>query len=67
MRRLITAASDRDEQGMSTSEYAFGTIGACSIGGLIYWLTQDGFFLDMLRNLFLQFHGVWPRQGLRIL
>ena len=46
----------RGERGMTTSEYAVGTVGACSVAGLLFELANTGFF----QNLFSDVIGkVW--------
>ncbi|MFT4298763.1 MAG: DUF4244 domain-containing protein [Aeromicrobium sp.] len=42
----------RDERGMSTSEYAVGTVGACGIGGLLVQIAQSEWFGNLLRDIF---------------
>lgn len=50
----------RDEQGMSTSEYAVGTIGACTIGGVLVKIGQSEWFGDLVRDLFDKIPGILP-------
>ena len=40
----------RDE-GMTTAEYAVGTVAACGFGGLLYKVLTSPEVLDMLRDL----------------
>jgi uncharacterized protein DUF4244 len=42
----------RDELGMSTAEYAVGTVGACGFGGLLYELLTSDWAQSMLQNIF---------------
>ncbi|MET1037715.1 MAG: DUF4244 domain-containing protein [Aeromicrobium sp.] len=59
------------DHGMTTSEYAVGTVGACTIALVLYRLGTDGTWLDHVmdlirealawRNIFDRF----PRLGLR--
>ena len=44
MKKLFT----RGEAGMSTSEYAVGTLGACTVALVLHQLATDGYFLDHL-------------------
>ncbi len=43
----------RDERGMTTAEYAVGTVGACGIGGILYQLASSEWF----KNLFVEVIG----------
>jgi hypothetical protein len=46
----------RSEQGMTTAEYAVGTVAACGFGGVLYkLLTSDtvvGLLTDLVRRAF---------------
>lgn len=60
MSTLIRPLSRRsrrgDERGMTTSEYAVGTVGACGVAGVLYKLADTDFF----QNLFSDVIGkVW--------
>lgn len=46
------ALPPRDEAGMSTAEYAVGTVGACGFAGLLYQLLTSSFGQDLLKGLF---------------
>ena len=46
----------RDERGMTTSEYAVGTVGACGVAGVLYELTNTGFFQNLLTDVI---SGIW--------
>ena len=50
----------RDEQGMSTSEYAVGTLGACTIGGVLVKIGQSDWFGDLVKGLFDKIPGILP-------
>lgn len=39
----------RDERGMSTSEYAVGTIGATAVAAVLVRLAGDGTLLELVR------------------
>ena len=41
----------RDERGMTTSEYAVGTVGACSVAGVLYELASSDFFQDLFSDV----------------
>ena len=42
----------RDELGMSTGEYAVGTVGACGFGGLLYELLTSDWAQNLLQSIF---------------
>ena len=41
----------RDERGMTTSEYAVGTVGACGVAGVLYELAKTDFFQNLLSDV----------------
>lgn len=48
LRRTVT----RDDKGMSTAEYAVGTVGACTVGGVLIKIAQSDWFNQFLRGIF---------------
>lgn len=52
--------SARDESGMTTAEYAVGTVGACSVGGLLVKVAQSDWFNDLIREVFQGITGILP-------
>ncbi len=38
----------RREHGMTTAEYAVGTLGACTIGLVVHQLATDGVWIDQI-------------------
>ncbi|TNC49734.1 DUF4244 domain-containing protein [Mumia zhuanghuii] len=52
MRYLKRLRARADERGMTTSEYAVGTVGACTVGGAIYSIATSDWFNDFLKNVF---------------
>jgi hypothetical protein len=42
----------RNELGMSTAEYAVGTVGACGFGGLLYELLTSDWAQSLLQSIF---------------
>lgn len=50
----------RDDRGMSTSEYAVGTLGACTIGGVLVKIGQSEWFGDLVRDLFDKIPSILP-------
>lgn len=53
--KIIAAFTRRSrraaERGMSTSEYAVGTLGACTIGGVLVKIGQSEWFGDLVRDV----------------
>jgi hypothetical protein len=54
MSRVSTTIARRaaDEAGMTTAEYAVGTVATCGLGGLLFKLLTSDSFLDILRSVF---------------
>lgn len=54
MSRVSTTIARRasDETGMTTAEYAVGTVATCGLGGLLFKLLTSDSFLDILRSVF---------------
>ena len=50
----------RDERGMSTSEYAVGTIGACTVGGVLVKIGQSEWFGQLVRDVFEKIPDILP-------
>ncbi|HET7328667.1 MAG TPA: DUF4244 domain-containing protein [Nocardioidaceae bacterium] len=42
----------RDEQGMTTAEYAVGTVASCGFAGLLIKLLSEPWVGDLLKGLF---------------
>ncbi|WP_286930907.1 MULTISPECIES: DUF4244 domain-containing protein [Aeromicrobium] len=62
--KLITALRRRvdraDERGMSTSEYAVGTLGACTIGGVLVKVGQSEWFGELVQDLISRIPDLLP-------
>jgi hypothetical protein len=56
MKKLL----NRDEVGMSTSEYAVGTIGACTIGGVLVKIGQSEWFGDLVKGVLEKIPSILP-------
>ena len=56
MHRLISTA----EHGMTTAEYTVGTVGACTIGGVLVKVGQSQWFGDMVQNLLEKIPSILP-------
>ena len=50
MRRLVGALR-RSDEGMSTAEYAVGTVAACGFGALLFKVLTSGFVTNLLESL----------------
>ena len=42
----------RDERGMTTAEYAVGTVASCGFAGVLVKLLTEPWVQDLLKNLF---------------
>lgn len=56
MKKLFT----RDERGMTTSEYAVGTIGACTVGGVLVKVGQSEWFGNLVRDVLEKIPDILP-------
>ena len=50
-RPFARLADSRDERGMSTVEYSVGTLGACTIGGVLVKIGQSEWFGDLVKSV----------------
>lgn len=50
----------RGETGMTTSEYAVGTLGACTIGGVLVKIGQSEWFGDLVKDLLDKIPSIVP-------
>jgi hypothetical protein len=50
MRRLMGALR-RSDDGMTTAEYAVGTVAACGFGALLFKVLTSGFVTNLLESL----------------
>ena len=58
---LPTPVRSRDEQGMSTAEYAVGTVGACGFGGVLIEVLRSEPVRNTLKSILmkaLSFSGI---------
>jgi len=46
-----THRTRRDDRGMTTSEYAVGTVGACGVAGVLYKLAGSEWFNDLFTDV----------------
>jgi hypothetical protein len=49
-----------DEAGMTTAEYAVGTVSACGFGGLLYTFLTSGFAQSLFESIFDKIGGMLP-------
>jgi Protein of unknown function (DUF4244) len=49
--RLLLSRAARDDDGMSTAEYAVGTVAACGFAGLLLKLLTSPQVLDLLTGI----------------
>ena len=50
-RARLNAVRRSGEQGMTTAEYAVGTVAACGFGGVLYKLLTNESILDLLSTV----------------
>lgn len=50
----------RAERGMTTAEYTVGTVGACTIGGVLVKVGQSQWFGDMVQHLLEKIPSILP-------
>jgi Protein of unknown function (DUF4244) len=58
--RVTTGHRARDEQGMTTAEYAVGTVSACGFAGILYKILTSGFGQALLENLLDKVMSILP-------
>lgn len=51
---------NKAERGMTTAEYTVGTVGACTIGGVLVKVGQSQWFGDMVQNLLEKIPSILP-------
>ncbi len=47
----VTAVLRRDDAGMTTAEYAVGTVAACGFGGILYKVITSGAVLELITGV----------------
>ena len=50
----------RSERGMTTAEYTVGTLGACTVGGVLVKIGQSQWFGDLVKDLINQIPSLVP-------
>ena len=49
--RRVRAVLDRSEAGMTTAEYAVGTVAACGFAGVLYKILTSSEVISLVTNL----------------
>jgi len=57
---LASAFGRRDDRGMTTAEYAVGTVSACSFAGILYKIITTGFGEKLLEGLLDKVMDILP-------
>ena len=50
----------RADRGMTTAEYSVGTLGACTIGGVLVKIGQSEWFGKLVEDLFRKIPDILP-------
>lgn len=58
MSKLVSAVRRTGERGMTTAEYAVGTVAACGFAGVLYKLIESDTVLDFMTDLVRQAFGI---------
>lgn len=58
MKKRILRA--RHERGMTTAEYTVGTLGACTVGGVLVKIGQSEWFGDLVRDVIGRIPSLLP-------
>jgi hypothetical protein len=56
----MTTFFHRAEHGMTTAEYTVGTLGACTIGGVLVKIGQSEWFGDIIKDLIDKIPSILP-------
>jgi hypothetical protein len=57
---VVGAVARRDSGGMTTAEYAVGTVSACGFAGLLYKLLTSSFGEQLLQTLLSKVMSILP-------
>ncbi len=57
---LTTSLRRRGDEGMTTAEYAVGTVSACSFAGILYKILTSGFGEKLLQGLLDKVLNILP-------
>ena len=50
----------RRESGMTTAEYTVGTLGACTVGGVLVKIGQSEWFGDLVKDVLSKIPSILP-------
>jgi hypothetical protein len=59
MAKLVASLRRRSEQGMTTAEYATGTVAACGFAGVLYKLVQSDTVQNWISNVVSKAFGLF--------
>ena len=54
----MEATREKNEEGMTTAEYAVGTLGACSVAAILIKLAQTPWFGSLIKDLLSNITGI---------
>jgi hypothetical protein len=57
---ISTAVGTRRDDGMTTAEYAVGTVSACGFAGILFKILTSGFGQSLLENLLNKVIDILP-------
>ena len=58
--QLRPSLRHRAERGMTTAEYTVGTLGACTVGGVLVKIGQSQWFGDLVRDVLEKIPSIIP-------
>jgi len=58
--KALQSIKTRGERGMTTAEYTVGTLGACTIGGVLVKIGQSAWFGDLVKDLINKIPDILP-------
>jgi hypothetical protein len=58
--QLRPSLRQRAERGMTTAEYTVGTLGACTVGGVLVKIGQSQWFGDLVRDVLEKIPSIIP-------
>lgn len=61
--KIRALRDQRDEAGLTTAEYAVGTLGACTIGGVLAEVGRSDWFGKLVQNVVERIPQMLPSLG----
>jgi uncharacterized protein DUF4244 len=58
--RITTAVASRGDEGMTTAEYAVGTVSACGFAGVLYKILTSSWGESLLQGILDKVTGLLP-------